>query len=56
MIDLMHSTSVEIYKAKKQALEQGGDAIQQQVAQGKDVISVLSESQFIIVLALRTAD
>jgi hypothetical protein len=42
MIDLMHSTSVEIYNAKKKALEEGGDAMKQQVAQGKDVISVLS--------------
>jgi hypothetical protein len=43
MADLMHATSVEIYKSKKQALEEGGNAMEQQIGQGKDVISVLSE-------------
>jgi hypothetical protein len=50
MVDLMHSTSVEIYNAKKKALEEGGDAIKQQVAQGKDVISDLSKTQSVVVL------
>jgi hypothetical protein len=54
IIDLMQSTSVEIYNSKKKALEEGDDAIKQHIAQGKDVISVLSESENVV--ALRLAD
>jgi hypothetical protein len=44
MVDLMHVTSVEIYTAKKKALEEGEEALTQQVGQGRDIISILSKS------------
>ncbi|KAL0954834.1 hypothetical protein HGRIS_003778 [Hohenbuehelia grisea] len=41
MIDLMHRTSIEILDTKKRALEEGDEAVERQVAQGKDILSIL---------------
>lgn len=44
MVEIMHDTSIEILKAKKTALENGGDdAIKELTAGGKDIISVLGK-------------
>lgn len=42
MVDLMYDTSVEIYQGKKRALQQGDHAVAQQLAEGKDIMSLLS--------------
>ena len=43
--DIMFKSSSEIYRAKKEAYLRGGDeALQGQVGQGKDVMSVLRRS------------
>ena len=44
LVDIFHNTSVEIYEAKKHALQQGDEALATQIAQGKDIISILSTS------------
>ncbi len=41
IVDIMHATSVEIFETKKQALEEGNEAVERQVAKGKDVMSIL---------------
>ena len=43
-IDVFHNTSVEIYEAKKHAFQQGDEELATQIAQGKDIISILSNS------------
>jgi hypothetical protein len=40
--DLLHKTSIEVYEAKKKALEKGDEAVTQQFCQGKDIMSILS--------------
>ena len=42
VIDIFHNMSVEIYEAKKHALQQGNDESEAQIGQGKDIISILS--------------
>lgn len=39
----MHNTSVDIFESKKEALENGDKALSNQVGQGKDIMSILSE-------------
>lgn len=41
IVDVMHSTSIEIYQTKKAALEAGEDALMSQVANGKDIMTIL---------------
>ncbi|KAI0687587.1 cytochrome P450 [Earliella scabrosa] len=41
IIDVLHRRSVEIYEAKKRALEQGDEAVVQQIGEGKDIMSIL---------------
>ncbi|KAJ6544810.1 cytochrome P450 [Mycena vulgaris] len=41
LLDTMYETAVHIYQAKKKALEEGEEAVSAQIAQGKDIISVL---------------
>ena len=41
-IDIFHNTSVEIYEAKKHALQQEDKELAAQNGQGKDIISILS--------------
>ncbi|KAG5637793.1 hypothetical protein H0H81_003185 [Sphagnurus paluster] len=43
MTDIMDKTSREIVDSKRQALKKGNEAVQQQVGQGKDIISILSK-------------
>ena len=42
IIDVMYETSVGILKAKEQALQEGDEAVKQQIGRGKDIISILS--------------
>ena len=39
----MYNTSVEIVESKKKALAGGDDALERQIAQGKDIMSILCE-------------
>lgn len=48
--DTMHRRSVEIFAAKKKALESGDAALLEQVGEGKDIMSILRASRFIICL------
>lgn len=41
--DVMHRTSVEIFEGKKAAMKLGDEALEKQVGQGKDLISILSK-------------
>ena len=41
IIDLIHSTSVDIFEMKKRALKEGDEAVERQVARGKDIMSIL---------------
>jgi cytochrome P450 len=41
MIDYMDQVATEIYEAKKLALDQGDEAVAQQIGRGKDLISIL---------------
>ncbi|KAH7927983.1 cytochrome P450 [Leucogyrophana mollusca] len=41
IVDIMDQTSTEVFRSKKLALEQGDEAIVQQVGQGKDIMSIL---------------
>jgi hypothetical protein len=43
MIDIMHDTSVEIFEAKKKALQEGDEAVLKQAGGGKDIMSILSK-------------
>lgn len=42
ILDTLYATAVQIYNLKKAALEAGDEAVSTQVAQGKDIISILS--------------
>ena len=43
IVDVMYETSVEVYEAKKRALEEGDEVVEQQIARGKDIMSILSK-------------
>lgn len=43
IVNTMHNTSVDIFESKKEALENGDKALSNQVGQGKDIMSILSE-------------
>ena len=43
IVDVMHQRSVEIYQSKKEALEQGDEAVTQQIGEGRDLMSILCE-------------
>lgn len=53
MIDYMHNLGSEILKSKKAALEEGNEAVDQQVGRGKDLISILSETGTVQTLSIR---
>ena len=42
IIDTIHNTSLEIFESKKRALLDGDEAVERQVGQGKDILSILS--------------
>ncbi|KAF9474249.1 cytochrome P450 [Pholiota conissans] len=39
--DVLHKTSVEIFENKRKALAEGDEAVERQVGQGKDILSIL---------------
>ncbi|KAI0754298.1 cytochrome P450 [Daedaleopsis nitida] len=41
IVDTMHRVSLEIYRQKKQAFEEGDDAVRKQIGEGKDIMSLL---------------
>ena len=45
VVDMIYNTSVKIFESKKQALAGGDDALERQIAQGKDIMSILCELQ-----------
>jgi len=42
-VDTIHRTSLEIIESKKRALSEGNGVIEDEIARGKDLISVLCE-------------
>ncbi len=44
IVDILHSTSIDIFKSKKEESENRDGALSRQVGQGKDIMSILSES------------
>ncbi|TFK20717.1 cytochrome P450 [Coprinopsis marcescibilis] len=42
IVDVMHKSSTEIFESKKAALAAGDDTVAQQIGQGKDILSILS--------------
>lgn len=40
----LHDISVEIFRSKRKALAEGDEAVQRQVGQGKDILSILRMS------------
>lgn len=48
LVDIMDATSREIYDQKKEALAKGDDAVLQQVGMGKDIMSILRKSPFLL--------
>lgn len=41
IIDTLHNTSVEIVETKKKALAGGDEELKDQIAKGKDIMSIL---------------
>lgn len=48
VVDVLYGVSLEIFNAKKKALESGDDAFVDQVGKGKDIISILSEEDPVV--------
>ena len=46
IVDAMHENSTKILEMTKKALEKGDDAVTHQIAEGKDIMSVLCESSY----------
>jgi len=44
IVDIIDNTSVEIFEAKKKELEEGDEAVTQQIGQGKDIMSILMKA------------
>ena len=42
LVDIMHRVSLEIYRQKKRAFEEGDEAVMKQIGEGKDIMSLLS--------------
>jgi hypothetical protein len=47
IVDVFHTTSVEILESKKKALREGDQALADQIGRGKDIISILCTISFI---------
>lgn len=43
IVDVIYNTSMEIFEGKKKALDDGDEALANQVGRGKDIMSILSE-------------
>ena len=41
IVDIMHQMATELFKVKKQALGEGGEAVTSQVGEGQDIMSIL---------------
>ncbi|PPQ74982.1 hypothetical protein CVT24_010278 [Panaeolus cyanescens] len=41
IVDILHETSLEIYRSKKQALLEGNHKVAEQLSRGKDILSIL---------------
>jgi hypothetical protein len=46
IVDTMYRTSVDIFERKRSALQQGDEAVLQQVGRGKDIMSILCRCHF----------
>ncbi|PPQ71481.1 hypothetical protein CVT24_011975 [Panaeolus cyanescens] len=44
LADVLHQTSIEIYQRKKKALAEGDQSVAEQIAQGKDILSILMKA------------
>ena len=42
VVDVLNNTAIEIFEEKKKALEEGDEAVTQQIGKGKDIMSILS--------------
>jgi hypothetical protein len=42
VVDVLNKTAIEIFEKKKKALEEGDEAVTQQIGKGKDIMSILS--------------
>ena len=42
VVDVLNNTAIEIVEKKKKALEEGDEAVAQQIGKGKDIMSILS--------------
>ena len=42
IVDTLNRRSIEIYEAKKRALEEGDEAVTKQIGEGRDIMSILS--------------
>ena len=42
VVDVLNNTAIEIFEKKKKALEEGDEAVTQQIGKGKDIMSILS--------------
>jgi hypothetical protein len=51
MIDYMWVLSEEIYEGKKKALAEGDEVVKNQIGRGKDILSILSASVLLQLLA-----
>lgn len=40
-MEIIHETSVEVIETKKKALAEGDEALKRQIAQGRDIMSIL---------------
>ena len=42
ILNVLNNTAVEIFEEKKKALEEGDEAVTQQISKGNDIMSILS--------------
>ena len=42
ILDVLNNTAIEIFEEKKKALEEGDEAVAQQICKGNDIMSILS--------------
>jgi hypothetical protein len=42
IVDILTTTAIEIFEEKKKALEEGDEAVTQQIGNGNDIMSILS--------------
>lgn len=42
IVDILNTTTVEIFEEKRKALEEGDEAVTEQIGKGNDIMSILS--------------